>query len=200
VVFVVLSGALFFATRSAMEPVFDAEFRRGVAAAIKANPGLTAEQMAPGRKIAETFGAAFIIIGAPIAIFLLGAAVWLVAKVMGGLLRYSQAVTIVTYAFFPRLIESLVNGLQAKFLDEQTITSRLSLTLGVGRFVSPDRMNPFLLALVGRIDLFTIWVTVLIAVGIKIVGKTTAARAVLGAVLVWLIGALPVLYQAYRTM
>ncbi len=197
-VFVVLGAGLYFVTRSAMAPVFDAEFQRGMAAMMKANPGLTAEQIGSGRKIAGTFGAAFVIVGAPIGAFLLGAVVWLVTKFIGGVISYAQGVTIATYAFFPRLIESLVNALQANFMDERSITSRLSVTLGVGRLLSPDHGNPFLLALVGRIDLFTLWITVLVAVGIKVIGKTTAAQAGLGAVLVWLIGALPTLYQAYR--
>jgi hypothetical protein len=54
------------------------------------------------------------------------------------------------------------------------------------------------LALLGRIDLFTIWVTLLIAIGIKVMGRATTGQAVLGAVLVWLVGAIPMLIQAMR--
>ena len=200
VVFFVLATALYFVTRSAMAPVFDAEWQRATAAMVKANPSITAEQMAAGRKMAETFGGVFIIIGAPIGALVLGAVVWLVAKLMSGAISYTQGATIATYALFPRLVESLVNALQANFLDERSITSRFSVSLGVGRFLSPDQVSPLLLALVGRIDLFTLWVTVLIAVGIKVIGKITAAQAAIAGVLVWLIGAIPALYQAYRTM
>jgi energy-converting hydrogenase Eha subunit A len=45
---------------------------------------------------------------------------------------------------------------------------------------------------------FTIWVTALIAIGIKIMARATTAQAVGGAVLVWLVGALPALLQALR--
>ncbi|MEO8448440.1 MAG: Yip1 family protein [Gemmatimonadota bacterium] len=200
VFFVVMAAALYFATRSAMAPVFDAEFRRGMAAMMKANPSVTAEQLAAGKGFAQTFGGVLLLVGAPIGVFLLGLVVWLVAKLMGGVIGYTQAVTIATYSFFPRLVESLVNALQAAFLDERSITSRLSVTLGVGRFLPPDHTNPFVAALLGRVDLFTLWVTVLIGVGIKVIAKTTAAQAAIAAVLVWLIGALPVLFQAYRGM
>lgn len=199
-VFFVAATALYFATRSAMAPVFDAEWQRGAAAMMKANPSLTAEQMAAGRTMAERFGGVAIIVGAPIGALLLGAVVWLAARLVGTTLSYAQGATIATFAMFPRLLESIVSAAQAAFLNEATITSRFSVSLGVGRFLSPDQVSPVVMALLGRIDLFTLWVTALIVVGIKVIGKTTTAQAVLGGALVWLIGALPTLYQAYRMM
>jgi hypothetical protein len=35
------------------------------------------------------------------------------------------------------------------------------VSLGLGRFFDPDIASPVLLALVGRINVFTIWVTIL---------------------------------------
>jgi hypothetical protein len=56
VLFVAMT-ALFFASRSAMAPIFDAEFTR----AMSANPNLTPEQVEAGRKVAGTFGSIFAI-------------------------------------------------------------------------------------------------------------------------------------------
>jgi len=39
-------GILFFASRGAMDPIFDAEFKRGFATAMKQNPQLTSEMEA----------------------------------------------------------------------------------------------------------------------------------------------------------
>ena len=41
--------ALFFASKNAMAPIFDAQYQKGIEAAMKANPSLTADQMAKGR-------------------------------------------------------------------------------------------------------------------------------------------------------
>ncbi len=199
-VFFIAATALYFATRSFMAPVFDAEWQRAIPTMMKANPNLTADQLAGGKHMAETFGGVVIIILAPIAALVLGAVVWMIGRVLGAPMRYAQGATIATFAMFPRLLESLVNAVQATFMDERSITSRFSVSLGVGRFLPADQTNPLVLALLGRIDLFTIWITVLIAVGFKVIGKRTTGQAALGAVLVWLIGALPALFQAYRSM
>jgi len=45
--------------------------------------------------------------------------------------------------------------------------------------------------LLGRMDVFTIWVTVLIAIGLAVTGRIPRGRAVMAAVVIWLIGALP---------
>ena len=74
------------------------------------------------------------------------------------------------------------------------------MTLGLGRFFNPDTANPLLLALIGRIDVITIWVTVLLAVGLSITGKISRGQAALAAALVWLIGAVFPVIGAIRAM
>jgi hypothetical protein len=72
------------------------------------------------------------------------------------------------------------------------------VSFGLGRLFDPDATSAVLLAIVGRVDLFIIWVTVLIGVGTYVLGKVTKAQAAIVAVLVWVIGALPSLYGALR--
>ncbi len=198
-VLVVLSAILFFGTRTAMQPIFDAEFNRGMAAAMKANPQITPEQMETGKKFAQTFGAVFVLVGLPIAVLLLGVAVWVGAKVIGKTVSYAQGATIATFAMFPKLIEGVVSAVQALLMDETTLTSRFKVTLGVGRFLDPASTGATTLALVGRVDLFTLWVTVLVAIGLKVMAKASTAQAAAGAALVWILGALPTLLQALRS-
>ena len=193
-VFIIAAAVLYFATRTAMEPIMNAEFERGMAA----NPNLTPEQMEAGRKFAGIAGGIFVLVGTPIMMLLLGGFIWIVSRVLGKALSYSQGATIATFAMFPRLVESVVSAIQALLMDEQSLNSRYKVSLGLGRFFDHETANPILLALLGRIDLFTIWVTILIAIGIKVMGRATTAQAVLGAALVWLVGAIPVLIQALR--
>ena len=50
----------------------------------------------------------------------------------------------------------------------------------------------------GRLDVFTIWVTVLLAIGLAVTGNVSRSRAAIAAAIVWLLGAAPLLLQAAR--
>ena len=84
------------------------------------------------------------------------------------------------------------------FLDPDQLNGRFRLTLGVGRFFDPDLMSPILLGFIGRIDVFTIWVTVLLAIGIHVVGKIPKQQAAIVAAITWAVGALPPVLGALR--
>lgn len=188
---------LYFATRSAMQPVMDAEFARSMAQAMEQNPEFTAEQMAQGRGMMETFAGLAIGVTTFVIPLLLGVILWLVAKGAGSVATLGSAVVVAVFAYFPRLVEWVVTAVLALFTPEEDILSRYHVTLGLGRFVDPAT-SPVALALLGRIDLFTIWVTVLLAIGIRIVGRIGTVPAAIVAVLVWIIGALPGLAGALR--
>jgi hypothetical protein len=49
-----------------------------------------------------------------------------------------------------------------------------------------------------RVDLFTIWITVLLAIGLRVTGRVSGAQAAGVAALVWLVGALPGVLGALR--
>jgi hypothetical protein len=192
-VLVILVALLFFATRTAMAPIFDAEMARSMASSGQTVTPEQAEAMKQFGGIA--FGAS-IIIGTPIGVLLLGLVIFLVAKLMAQGMTYVQGATIATFAMFPRLVEYIVSAVQALLLDESQLISRHSVSLGVGRLLDPVTASPVVLALLGRIDVFTIWVTILIAIGLKVMARATTAQAVAGAAIVWLVGSLPTLLPA----
>jgi hypothetical protein len=66
--------------------------------------------------------------------------------------------------------------------------------------MDPGSSNQLLLQLAGRADLFTIWVTILLAVGVYVTGKISKDRAVIFGLLIWLIGSLPALRQGFLAM
>jgi hypothetical protein len=159
---------------------------------------MTPEQMETARKFAGSLAPVFILIGLPVGVFILGAVIWLAARLVGGRMGYAQGATIATFAFYPRIVEGIANGVQALLMDEGNLISRLSVSLGVGRFLDPRSTGAAALALLGRIDLFTLWATLLVGIGIKQIAKTTTGQAVGAAAMVWLVGCLPVLIQAMR--
>jgi len=53
-----------------------------------------------------------------------------------------------------------------------------------------------LMAFLGRIDVFTLWVTLLIVIGIRQMGKVSTGQAALAGVIAWVGGALPTVLPA----
>lgn len=192
----VLSVILFFATKPAMAPIMDAEMAKGMAAAQKRNPNLTPEQMEQGKAIGAKFVMITVIVLVPIAALVLGLGTWIGTKLIGVSLSYAQTTTIAVFSFFPRLVDGIAGAVQALLLDETRLTSRYAVSLGAGRFLDSATTNPILFGLLGRLDVFTLWVTVLIGIGIKVMGRTTASKAALGAAIIWLFGAIPAIWQA----
>ena len=187
-VYTLAMAVLFFATRSAMEPIWNAEMARSFAR----NPNMTPEQMEGAMTISKTIGAAFVILSGPIMALLVGLFVSIASKVVGKAVTIGQGITIAALAFFPRLIEAVASAVQALLLDEAALKSRYSVSLGLGRLLDPDATGSPVLGMLGRVDLFTLWVTVLIGVGIKVMGRTTTGEAVTAAIIVYLLGAIPV--------
>jgi hypothetical protein len=197
VVLVVASVVLTLAFAGVTEPIMDAETSRGMRTAMKQNPQLTAEQFQQGAKFFSKFlvvmvGGFFLL--APL---LLGLCGWLVAKIVDSKAQLGQMMMVTTYAMFPRLLESIVNAVQCLILPDTAITGRFSVTLGVGRFLNPDTQM-MAIAILGRVDVFTLWVTFIIAVGISVMGRIPMARAAIAAAIIWLIGGLPAILGALR--
>jgi hypothetical protein len=199
-VFTVLIVGLSFTFSAMMEPVFDAEFKRGMVQAMKQNPQLTPEMMERGKTIAKKFifvGIGFYALLVPI---VLGVLLWLVGKFLESKAEVGQSIMVTTYAMFPRVLEAILNAVQMLLLPENSIDSRFNLTLGVARFLNPDATNPLVLAIVGRLDLFTLWVTALIAIGFAVMGRISMPRAAIAAASIWVIGAIPAVWGAIRAM
>jgi hypothetical protein len=198
ILFVVLSVALTFAFRGLMEPVFDAEFKRGMAQAMKQNPNMTPEMAETAKQFAKKFLVVIVAFYALLTPLLLGVILWLVGKFLDSKAEIGQTMMVATYAMYPRVLEAVLGAAQALILPEESLKSRFSLSLGVGRFLDPDTTGALLLQLLGRLDLFTLWVTVLMAIGLSVVGRIPKPRAAIAGVLMWLIGALPGVLGALR--
>lgn len=190
VVLTVLLGGLWMVNAGAMQGIMDAEYQRQMAEVLKQNPNMTQEQLDAGKgfaQAAQTFG---VWIGVPIAMLLVGLGAWIVGKVFGAELGYGAATMVACWAYLPKVLESLLITVQGLVLDTGAMRGRFELSWGVGRFLDPEGSMGMQL-LLGRIDVFTIWVSVLIAIGIVVVGKVDRSKLVPVAVVMWLLGAIP---------
>jgi len=105
---------------------------------------------------------------------------------------------VATYSEVPRLVQVLVNAAQALFMSPEKLNAINSVGLNLARFMDPDRASPVMIALASRVDLFTIWVTVLLAIGIHVVGKIPKQQAAIVAAITWVVGSLPGVLGALR--
>jgi hypothetical protein len=193
----VLLGIIFIANRDLIDPIMEAEFARAMAKNASGRQ-LTPEQIEAARKFSGTFATIGAFVGTPLVILVIGVVIWMVGKFFDAKQTLNAAIVVATFSYVPRVVEGIVNRVQGLLIDPSTLDSRYSLSLGPGRFMDPDTASPLLLGLVGRLDVFTIWITVLIAIGLAVTGNISRGRAAIAAAIVWLIGALPALYPALR--
>ena len=197
--FLVLVGTvLFFLTKNATQPIMDAEFTRQTAAAMRNNPNITAEQAASSRGFFEMFAPIIFAIGITLSILGTGFVLWLVGKLFDAKESVMAALMIATYSEVPRLVQILTNAAQGLVMSPEKLNSMNSVGFNLARFMDPDNTSQVLIALASRVDLFTIWVTVLLAIGIHVVGKIPKQQAAIVAAITWAVGALPALLGALR--
>jgi hypothetical protein len=197
--FLVLVGTvLFFLTKNATQPIMDAEFARNSAKMIRENPNMTAEQMAQGRSFFEMFAPVLFAIGITLSIFGTGFVLWLVGKLFDAKESITAAFMIATYSEVPRLVQIVTNAAQGLVMSPEKLNSMNSVGFNLARFMDPDQASPVMIALASRVDLFTIWVTVLLAIGLHVVGKIPKQQAYIVAGITWVVGALPAVFGALR--
>jgi hypothetical protein len=186
---------VFIANRDIFEPVMEAEMRRGMRSGAQK---LTPDQIDTAVKFALKFAVVGAVVGPPIGIFLIGLVTWIVGKFFDAKQTLNAALVVAAFSYVPRVVEGIVNRVQGLFVDPDSLTSHYGLTLGVGRFLNAETASPILLGIVGRIDVFTIWVTILLAIGLAVTGKISRGRAAIAGVVIWVVGALPAVAGALR--
>jgi hypothetical protein len=197
--FVAISiGIIFFATFNTLEPAFGADMARAGAKAMATNPQITQEILDKQRSIGETVTRYGITVVMLATMFILGIFVWLVGKVVGSKQTFQAAFVVAAWSYVPRVIGAVIGGVQGLLMDPDKLNSAMAISLSPARFMDPDGPNAGLIQLAGRLDLITIWVTVLLAIGMYVTGKISKQRAAVFGVLIWIVGSLYAL-RAYLT-
>ena len=199
-VITIVCAALFFLNSGALQPMFDAEFDRQMSVAMRQNPNIPAEAVESMRGFGMRLQQVGMLIFMPLAIFGIGVTTWLAGKLVDAKQTFRAAMIVAAYAYAPRIIDGVLHGLQGLFLDPSQLDGRFRLSFGVGRFLDPDTVSPLLLAIVGRVDLITLWITALIAIGLSVTGRISLRKAMIAAAIVWFAGGLPLILPALRSM
>ena len=189
---------LAFTNAGVLRPVYDAEFQRQAATVMQKNPQVTEEMLQKGRafgEIAQRFGT---IVVTPIMILVVGFITWLVGKLVDSRQELHAALVVAAYAMVPRILQSIAYGVEGLVMKPDQLTSLSGITFSAARFLNPDSTSPVLIAALSRVDLFTIWVTVLLGIGLYVTGRISKVRASIAAVIIWIIGGLPALLGGLR--
>ena len=194
----VIFAILVLGTKPLVQPAIDADMARGMAHAMKAHPEITAAQMQQQQAMGEKVGTYFIVIAIPIMAMLTGIVLWMVGKIFDSKQTASQGLMVATYAFLPKIFASIAGTLIAYLSSPERLNGLARLSSGPAALLNPDTTSPGVIALLARLDVFTIWETILLAIGLQITGKGSKSNAYVAVVIVWLIGALPGLLGALR--
>ncbi|MCC7053437.1 MAG: YIP1 family protein [Gemmatimonadaceae bacterium] len=181
-----VSVAIYFLSIQFNEAVADAEFSRAMAEqAAKGGQKMTAEQVAAAKAFAGKFKALVVYIlpvMLVISAWVSGVIIMLLGNMMGGKLNFAQGVTVGVLANFPEVLGRAVVGVQGLFLDTATVTSKYAFATSVARFMSADA-NKFLLKLGALADPFVIWSSVLVGIGVFVIGRVEKEKAAVLAII-----------------
>ena len=194
VVVMVASAAFLFLFWNALQPMFEATVEMSLRQAAEKGQAMTPEQQAAARGFGTKMAGIAAVIAVPIGI--LGAAflTWVFGKLLDAAVTFAQAMAIVTLAQVPRLLSWLAIGAQG--LMETPDKPIFAYLIAPTRFMDPDTTSHTVLGLVSRFDLFILWATVLIAIGVSVIARVPRAKGAMVAAAVWLIAASMSLLQA----
>ena len=192
---VIVLAVLSFFTFSAMQPIAEAEMMRSMA-----KQQLPPEQIERAKTIGMGIAKWGAILFFPIAILVLALVVWLLGKAFGSKQTYGTALTVSSYAYAPRVIGVILVAIQGLVMDISKMTAAAQVTISPARFLDPATANPILVAVLARLDVFIVWETVLLAIGVYVTGKITKENAVVFGIVMWIVGTLPALRTAYTQM
>jgi hypothetical protein len=125
------------------------------------------------------------------AIFLLiiAGVVLLAFRVMGGEGNFRQAFSVTCYAWMPSVIKGII--LSAILATRNvSVTEIASLMRSNLAFLVPMKENPLLFALLAKLDIFSIWMIILMIIGFAYVSRFSKAKSAAVVISLWVVATL----------
>jgi len=194
---VIAMGIITYATFPAIQPAIDGDTARMLPKVAKQYPQIPAEQLQAGIERQAALVRYFGVVLFGVMVLVDGFFVWLLGKMFGAVEDFGAAMLIASYAFLPRVLGAVIGGAEGLLMDPANLRSSAQLTLGPARFLDPDTANPLTVALLSRLDLTIVWQTVLLAIGLAVIGRVSRGKAVAFAITIWIVGSLYLLRNAY---
>lgn len=160
--------------------------------AMAQNKNMTQEQMDRAEKMAVGMGkvAKFIApVISVIVLLIIAGALLLAIRLLGGEGDFKQAFSVTCYAWVPNVIQSVLLTIIILAKGATAINPQIIPTLVRSNpaFLVDMKTQPMAFALLSSLDLFTIWVVVLLVIGFAYVGRVSKAKAAAAVVSLWAI-------------
>lgn len=196
-----LAALVFVATRAFWQPFFERQMQLGMAAQQAAGK-LTAEQVEQARGSLERIAAVTTWVGGvlstPVSVLLVALLVLGAARAVGVKLSYGQSLVAAAMAYVPRILETIVSaGILA--VKDPTTFSLGAVPASPAALLGPGA-SAFAVAILNRFDPFVLWGTVLIGIGVAVIGRVGRSKGLTAAGLVWGVATLGALLNAARTV
>jgi hypothetical protein len=183
-----LTAAVFFATRPLLQPMFDRMMDAQAEAMARQNPNMTEEQRASTKATMDRVSNVFVplgaVVGAPVLVLITAGILFGVSRLGDAPVSYGQAATIVTYAQVPRLLGSLAGAGVLAVKDANELPPLQGALVGPVLLLPRDA-SPVLVGLLSRFDLFTLWATVLVGIGVAVMARRERSKGFVVAALLW---------------
>ena len=170
-----------------MTAALESQFNRQIQEMARRNPQMNPEQMAGMRGTMLMTGKIIAVLMAPLGILFLGIFVWLVGKIFGADLNLKHGMVIATMAWVPRVIGTIVAAVMAMMMSGEQLQGMNAVSIGPARFLDPLTASQRDIMLLTRLDVFTIWGTILVGIGLHVIGGLSKGKAALAAFLLWLV-------------
>ena len=134
-------------------------------------------------------GYVFSIIGIPLVALIVGGVILLMTKMAGASLKFKQTFAISAWAMLPGLISSILAIVVMFLKNPDDFNLQNPLAFNLAAFLEPPpNTGKFIYTLAKSFDLFTIWMILLLAVGISVAArKISFTKAVILVAAPWLI-------------
>jgi hypothetical protein len=158
--------------------------------AMAQNKNMTQEQMDRAEKMSVGMGKVAKFIAPVIAIIVLlivAGALLLTIRLMGGEGDFKQAFSVTCYAWIPNVLQAIILTIivlakGATGINPQTFPTMVRSNPA---FLVDMKTQPMAFALLSSLDLFTIWVLVLLIIGFAYVGRVSKAKAAVAVLSLW---------------
>ena len=160
--------------------------------AMAQNKNMTQEQMDRAEKMSAGMGkvAKFIApVLAALALLVVAGALLVAIRLMGGEGDFKQAFSVTCYAWIPNVIQSIVLTIIifAKGATAINPTVIPTMVRSSPAFLVDMKTQPMAFALLSSLDLFTIWVVVLLIIGFAYVGRVSKAKSSVAVISLWVL-------------
>ncbi|MBZ5578071.1 MAG: YIP1 family protein [Acidobacteriia bacterium] len=116
-----------------------------------------------------------------------GIVLGIIKGLLGAPIRFAQVFAVMAYAWLPRVIFSALSIVVMYLKPPDQFDLQNSFASNPGAFMDPDKASKFLYTLASSLDIFNIWVILLMAVGLKAAGgkRLSFGGALFAVVLPW---------------